>query len=538
VTFLAQAGASFGSWGDYWGSSWMIWLSAFCVLAIYSYVFKDNPVYRMIIQMFVGVSIGYAVIVLWNDILKPQWWLPMLDGFKVVFRGEPGSPWGVLWALVGVLGLLWYFQLSRKYIYLSRFVIGITVGIGAGLTFKSQIGQNMPQVVDSFRPLAPSVVAPKPVKRFALPSSVVPPVLASPVIYLADNSTVRCVEIMNGIEVWNAPLSAKPTRSLIVDGDDLVVPVAGADLRFDKKTGAAKASTANADGKVVAVLKAADRKIEVRTDGVLGMDTKPDFAGKTISSACVMVKLPDADGNERDVVFVVADGIPSALLAPSGKVLWSAKAGIDAESVHAGGRVLFTVKKGTVKTLDPNTGVLQANLSLKEEVDVPCIARMEQPTQDQLMAIVSVHGTGIAAAMSRADKATSRNPGEVLWRYETGKPILWTDSVDGVLFTAGPQGGACYEVPEAQKRLVPQDYTDNWVFVVALLSVMTYFFFSFKRASASKGVASFAKIGRWTLMIGFGAIFGNTIMTRMSFLLDRFMFLHDDWIMPFLHRFF
>jgi outer membrane protein assembly factor BamB len=536
MMFLAQTGASFATWGDYWRSSWVLWLSAFCILAIYSYLFKDNAVYRTIVQMFVGISIGYGVIVLWREILYPQWWLPMLDGFKVILLGEPGSPWGALWALVGLLGVLWYFQLSRKYFYLSRFVIGITVGIGAGLTFKSQIGQNIPQVVDSFRPLAPSMVAPQPVQRFKLPAAVVPPALASPVVYLASDTEVACVEVLNGIEVWKTSIKDKPTRALRVEDADLIVPTAGTDLHFDKETGATKPSQPNANGRVVAVFKAGYKRIEVRSDGVTGLDSTPDFAEKAISSACVMPKVADEEGNERDIVFIVAGGAPMALAAPSGKVIWSSKAGLKAESVFDGGRVLFAVQNGTVKTFDPNTGELKANVSLKERVGVPCIARMAQPMQDNLMAVVSLHDTAVAAAMSREDMATSRGAGEVLWKYETGKPILWTGSTDGVFFVAGPEGGACYEMPEAQKRLVTQDYTDNWVFIIALLSVMTYFFFSFKRTS-TKSVAKFAKVGRWTLMIGFGAIFGNTIMTRMSFLLDRFMFLIDEWARSFLRMF-
>jgi len=40
------------------------------------------------------------------------------------------------------------------------------------------------------------------------------------------------------------------------------------------------------------------------------------------------------------------------------------------------------------------------------------------------------------------------------------------------------------------------------------------------------------------LMIGFGAFFGNTVMTRMSILLERMMFLIDDWLRPFWHAIF
>ena len=85
------------------------------MIAIYSYLFKDNPTYRAIVQIFIGISIGYGIVVTWMDFLWPQWWLPMLDGLKSLFLHKPGSPWGAMWAVVGLLGLSWYFQLSRKY---------------------------------------------------------------------------------------------------------------------------------------------------------------------------------------------------------------------------------------------------------------------------------------------------------------------------------------------------------------------------------------------------------------------------------------
>jgi hypothetical protein len=456
----------------------------------------------------------------------------MLDGFGALFFHRPGSPWGALWALVGVLGLLWYFQLSRKYLWLSRIVIGLTLGIGAGLSFQSLIGQNMPQVVDSFRPLAPQTVGPQPVKRFALPPSVVPAVLADPVVYVAQARQVQCVEIMGGVVVWTSPLAVAPTKALSIDGDDLIVPTAGSDLHFDKNTGAAKAGTPN-DPSVLALLDAGGHKIEVRPDGLKGLDPAPNLHGATISSACVMPGLLDDSGKDRDVVFLVVNGVPEAIDATDGKIIWVGNPRLTADAVWDGGRELFAAKDGVLKLVDPNTGKLLGMVRAGGPVQAASAAHMSEPTQDLLQGVMAEHGTALAAALARDDPAASRKAGEVLWTYETHKPIIWTTTLDGVLLADGPQGGGCYEIPQVQKRLVAQDYADNWVFVIALMSVMTYFFFSFKQRTA-KGVAQFSTVGRWTLMIGFGAIFGNTVMTRMSFLLDRLMVLHDDWLIPFL----
>ena len=60
---------------------------------------------------------------------------------------------------------------------------------------------------------------------------------------------------------------------------------------------------------------------------------------------------------------------------------------------------------------------------------------------------------------------------------------------------------------------------NNVVIVVTIITVMTYFFFSFEhRSRAVRGTAS---LGRWLLMVAFGAIFGSTVMARMALLTYR-----------------
>lgn len=68
----------------------------------------------------------------------------------------------------------------------------------------------------------------------------------------------------------------------------------------------------------------------------------------------------------------------------------------------------------------------------------------------------------------------------------------------------------------------------NLVFIVILLSSMTYFFFSFKRRPGGL-VERTSSLGRWMLMGCFGAFFGSTIMARMALLVERLDFLVNEW---------
>jgi len=67
----------------------------------------------------------------------------------------------------------------------------------------------------------------------------------------------------------------------------------------------------------------------------------------------------------------------------------------------------------------------------------------------------------------------------------------------------------------------------NPIIVFGLICILLYFFFSLEH----KGTAGqFARIGTGLLMVGFGAGYGYTVMTRFALLIDRFYFLLSDWL--------
>lgn len=402
----------------YWDANWQIWISAFCVIGVYTYLFKDNALYRIIMQVFIGVNLGYQAVVQWRDVLYPQWWLPMIDGFKALFGG-PGSAWGALWSLVGVLGILFYFQLSRKHAHWSKIAIGITIGIGAGLTFKSQFGQNMPQVLDAFKPLAPAVVRPQPRVAAHLPGSAFPPAVDGSLAIFVSGRRVSAAEILGGVEIWRTTLPSTCAAAPSIEGDEVQVPCTGSLVRLDRSTGR-----------------------------VLGQ-------------------------------------APSVVTA-------------------------------------------QANA-------LSAVAKYREP-QFAHGVELAAHGAEVVATALRSGVAERVLAGDRLWAAAFPEPITGVESLDGIVLVSGRAESQIWEIPPPQPKLTGSDYFDNWVSVITVVCVMSYFFFTFRRRGPIVEGAS--NLGRWLLMIGFGAFFGNTVMTRMSFLLDRLMFLIDDWLRPFYHQFF
>ncbi len=69
---------------------------------------------------------------------------------------------------------------------------------------------------------------------------------------------------------------------------------------------------------------------------------------------------------------------------------------------------------------------------------------------------------------------------------------------------------------------------NNCLFVVILLLVLNYFFFTFGKSESLHG--RIAPLGRPLLMVCFGAFFGSTVMARLALLVERVQFLLRDWV--------
>jgi len=82
-------------------------------------------------------------------------------------------------------------------------------------------------------------------------------------------------------------------------------------------------------------------------------------------------------------------------------------------------------------------------------------------------------------------------------------------------------------VVQIRSTMISLTSLDNIVVAVGVLSVLTYFFFTFKQNPVTKTTA---EIGKWVIMITFGAAFGNGIMGRISLLIGRLMLLFRDWL--------
>jgi hypothetical protein len=120
----------------------------FCVLGVYSFLHKENPVYRVFEHAFVGIATGIGIVFTWVTFLDPEWFRPM-TGLDLK-PWESYSGWMTLWILPAIFGMGIYFIYSKKNVWIARTVIGFGFGVAGGMAFRGFFNEFLPQLVDTY----------------------------------------------------------------------------------------------------------------------------------------------------------------------------------------------------------------------------------------------------------------------------------------------------------------------------------------------------------------------------------------------------
>lgn len=119
------------------------WVAALLTLAIFSFLYKDNRIYKLAEHLFIGVSAGYSVSLEYWNVFRPNLWDPLVRGLHHVTMAHvfslggfsvrlPYFP-GMLLLFPFALGLLLFARFSARLAWLSRWSIAAMVGSYAGL---------------------------------------------------------------------------------------------------------------------------------------------------------------------------------------------------------------------------------------------------------------------------------------------------------------------------------------------------------------------------------------------------------------------
>lgn len=118
------------------------WVAAGLTLFIFTFLYQDNPLFKLAEHLYVGVSVGYTIIKAYDTVLIRLIYKPMVE------QGD----WTLLIPLA--IGLLMLARYIPKAAWLSRIAFAFIVGVGSGLAIPRVISSFiLKQVEDTTRPL-------------------------------------------------------------------------------------------------------------------------------------------------------------------------------------------------------------------------------------------------------------------------------------------------------------------------------------------------------------------------------------------------
>ena len=111
-------------------------------LAIYSFLYRDNPVYKLAESWLIGLSIGYALVIFWQTTIIDMLVVPLFKESRILLL------------IPMILGLMMFSRFSRRSSWLSRIPIAFMIGAGAGVAIPAMLyARTLKQMSASVMPL-------------------------------------------------------------------------------------------------------------------------------------------------------------------------------------------------------------------------------------------------------------------------------------------------------------------------------------------------------------------------------------------------
>lgn len=115
-----------------------IWIAAIGTLCLFSFLWKENPAYRFVEHVFIGLTAAHVVVMNWDSYIKPIWVKDIME------KGQ------YVWVLPFLIGLLIYARYFPGVSWLARIPMSLTVGYGVGYTLAFNPLPFLRQVTDNF----------------------------------------------------------------------------------------------------------------------------------------------------------------------------------------------------------------------------------------------------------------------------------------------------------------------------------------------------------------------------------------------------
>ncbi len=132
IILLGLAGAGFQA-GLVSKAGLGTWVAALLTLAIFSFLYRDNPVYKLAEHIFIGIAAGYFVALEYWNVFLPNLWKPLVAGLEhIEYSPLPHFP-NMILLIPFALGILLFTRFFPRVAWLSRWSMAAMIGSYSGL---------------------------------------------------------------------------------------------------------------------------------------------------------------------------------------------------------------------------------------------------------------------------------------------------------------------------------------------------------------------------------------------------------------------
>ena len=118
------------------------WMATGLTLFIFSFLYKDNPLFKLAEHLYVGVSVGYTIVKSYDTVIVHLIVKPIVE------QGE------IALLIPVAIGLLMLTRYVPRAAWMSRYAFAFIVGVGSGLAIPRTISSFiLKQIEDTVRPV-------------------------------------------------------------------------------------------------------------------------------------------------------------------------------------------------------------------------------------------------------------------------------------------------------------------------------------------------------------------------------------------------
>jgi hypothetical protein len=118
------------------------WVATGLTLFIFSFLYRDNPLFKLAEHLYVGISVGYTIVKSYDTVIVHLIVKPIVE------QGE------IALLIPVAIGLLMLMRYVPRAAWMSRYAFAFIVGVGSGLAIPRTISSFiLKQIEDTVRPL-------------------------------------------------------------------------------------------------------------------------------------------------------------------------------------------------------------------------------------------------------------------------------------------------------------------------------------------------------------------------------------------------